>query len=83
MITSEAFDSKMQPARHRMVYALLRDEMATEGGIHALQLKTLTPDEESRHQKKKEEREEAARLKARQADSIADKGEETLLPKEG
>lgn len=43
----------MQPARHRMVYALLRDEMAQEGGIHALQLRTLTPDEERRQQKKK------------------------------
>jgi BolA protein len=38
-----------------MVYALLRDEMAQEGGIHALQLRTMTPDEEQRQQKKKEE----------------------------
>lgn len=44
----------MQPARHRMVYALLRDEMAAEGGIHALQLRTLTPEEEER-QKSKEQ----------------------------
>ena len=36
----------MQPARHRMVYALLKEEMAKEGGIHALQLRTRTPDEE-------------------------------------
>ncbi|KAF2260439.1 bola-like protein [Lojkania enalia] len=47
-VTSEAFRSKMQPARHRMVYALLKDEMAQEGGIHALQLKTRTPEEEER-----------------------------------
>lgn len=53
VITSEAFKSKMQPARHRMVYALLRDEMAQEGGIHALQLRTLTPEEEERQKKKK------------------------------
>lgn len=53
VITSEAFKSKLQPARHRMVYALLRDEMALEGGIHALQLKTLTPEEEERQMKKK------------------------------
>ncbi|KAI5467535.1 bola domain protein [Mariannaea sp. PMI_226] len=53
VIISEAFNSKMQPARHRMVYALLRDEMAAEGGIHALQLRTLTPDEEARQLKKK------------------------------
>lgn len=38
-----------------MVYALLRDEMAREGGIHALQLRTLTPQEEERQQKKKDE----------------------------
>jgi BolA-like protein 1 len=48
VITSESFKSKMQPARHRMVYALLRDEMAQEGGIHALQLRTMTPEEEER-----------------------------------
>ncbi|GAB0136997.1 hypothetical protein EsDP_00005280 [Epichloe bromicola] len=53
VITSDAFKSKMQSARHRMVYALLRDEMALEGGIHALQLKTLTPEEEERQRKKK------------------------------
>jgi len=38
----------MQPARHRMVYALLKEEMAREGGIHALQLRTRTPAEEQR-----------------------------------
>jgi BolA protein len=48
VITSDAFTSKVQPARHRMVYALLKDEMAKEGGIHALQLKTRTPAEEER-----------------------------------
>lgn len=48
VITSDAFQSKMQPARHRMVYALLKDEMAQEGGIHALQLKTRTPEEAKR-----------------------------------
>ncbi|KAF2151929.1 bola domain protein [Myriangium duriaei CBS 260.36] len=47
-ITSAAFQSKPQPARHRLVYALLKDEMAAEGGIHALQLKTKTPEEEAR-----------------------------------
>jgi hypothetical protein len=48
VITSDAFQSKSQPARHRMVYALLKDEMAREGGIHALQLRTRTLDEEKR-----------------------------------
>ncbi|KAJ5233281.1 BolA-like protein [Penicillium citrinum] len=47
-ITSSAFEKKMQPARHRMVYALLKEEMAREGGIHALQLRTRTPAEEQR-----------------------------------
>ncbi|TVY31653.1 BolA-like protein [Lachnellula subtilissima] len=46
VITSEAFKSKMQPARHRMVYKLVDEEMKKEGGIHALQLRTRTPDEE-------------------------------------
>jgi BolA-like protein 1 len=50
-ITSDAFRAKMQPARHRMVYTLLKDEMAREGGIHALQLKTRTPEEEERARK--------------------------------
>ncbi|KAG5657511.1 hypothetical protein KAF25_006075 [Fusarium avenaceum] len=54
VITSDAFNSKMQSARHRMVYALLRDEMAQENGIHALQLRTMTPEEETRQRKKKE-----------------------------
>ncbi|KAJ5224977.1 BolA-like protein [Penicillium chermesinum] len=51
-ITSAAFESKMQPARHRMVYALLKEEMAKEGGIHALQLKTKTPAEEQREKER-------------------------------
>lgn len=42
-----------------MVYALLRDEMAQEDGIHALQLRTLTPAEEERQRKKKEAEAEA------------------------
>ena len=47
VIASEAFHAKMRPARHRMVYALLKDEMAAEGGIHALQLRTVTPEEDA------------------------------------
>lgn len=42
----------MQPARHRMVYALLKEELAKEGGIHALQLKTKTPAEEQREKER-------------------------------
>jgi hypothetical protein len=38
-----------------MVYALLKDEMAQEGGIHALQLRTRTPEEEERQNAKEAE----------------------------
>jgi len=55
VITSEAFKGKMQPARHRLVYGLLKEEMSREGGIHALQLRTRTAEEE----KKQLEREAA------------------------
>jgi len=53
-ITSEEFQSKMQPARHRMVYGLLKDEMAAEGGIHALQLRTRTLEEDEKAKAKEE-----------------------------
>lgn len=55
IIVSDAFKAKPQPARHRMVYALLKEELAAEGGIHALQLKTQTPQE----REKQVEREKA------------------------
>jgi BolA protein len=54
VIISDAFKSKMPAARHRMVYALLTEEMAREGGIHALQLRTLTPEEEEVQEQKKQ-----------------------------
>jgi BolA protein len=47
-ITSDAFASKPQPARHRLVYGLLKDELAAEGGVHALQLRTKTVAEEEK-----------------------------------
>ena len=47
-IVSEAFKGKMQPARHRMVYSLLDEDLKREGGIHALQLRTKTPEEEAK-----------------------------------
>ncbi|KAL2004140.1 hypothetical protein VTN02DRAFT_6237 [Thermoascus thermophilus] len=53
-ITSSAFQAKPQPARHRMVYALLKEEMAREGGIHALQLRTRTPEEERQAQQEEQ-----------------------------
>ncbi|WEW59637.1 BolA domain UV induced protein Uvi31 [Emydomyces testavorans] len=54
-IVSSAFASKPQPARHRMVYGLLKDEMAQDGGIHALQLRTKTPEEMEREMQAKAE----------------------------
>ncbi|KAI9865450.1 MAG: hypothetical protein M1813_002340 [Trichoglossum hirsutum] len=57
VITSAAFKSKMQPARHRMVYSLLKEEMERPGGIHALQLRTRTLEEEER-QKEREQQEQ-------------------------
>jgi acid stress-induced BolA-like protein IbaG/YrbA len=43
VVVSDAFVGKRPLARHRMVYATLGDLMG--GAIHALSLKTLTPDE--------------------------------------
>ena len=42
-VVSEAFRGKLPLARHRLVYATLGELMG--GAIHALQLKTVTPDE--------------------------------------
>ena len=42
-VVSEAFRGKSPLARHRLVYATLGELMG--GAIHALSLKTLTPDE--------------------------------------
>ncbi|HEY1721005.1 MAG TPA: BolA family protein [Magnetospirillaceae bacterium] len=43
-IVSAKFAGQSRVARHRMVYDLLAGEIA--GGVHALALKTLTPDED-------------------------------------
>jgi BolA protein len=42
-----------------MIYALLRDEMAQEGGIHALQLRTMTPEEEEKLRAAQSEKKES------------------------
>ncbi|KAL8329119.1 hypothetical protein RB601_007545 [Gaeumannomyces tritici] len=55
VITSEQFKSKTQPSRHRAI-----EEMAREGGIHALQLKTMTPEEEERQRQKEQKEVEAS-----------------------
>ena len=42
-VVCAAFAGKLPLARHRMVYATLGEKMG--GEIHALQLRTLTPEE--------------------------------------
>ena len=46
------------------MYKEMQEEMAVEGGIHALQLRTMTPEEEERH-RKKEAQAAAAKAKAK------------------
>ena len=46
VIVSEAFVGKRQLQRHQMVYGALGERMG--GDIHALSIKTLTPEEHSR-----------------------------------
>jgi acid stress-induced BolA-like protein IbaG/YrbA len=43
VVVCAAFQGKLPLARHRLVYATLGERMG--GEIHALSLKTLTPDE--------------------------------------
>jgi BolA family transcriptional regulator, general stress-responsive regulator len=43
VLVSDAFDGEKLIARHRRVNQVLRDEL--DGGIHALALHTLTPDD--------------------------------------
>ncbi|HEU4813072.1 MAG TPA: BolA/IbaG family iron-sulfur metabolism protein [Xanthomonadaceae bacterium] len=45
-VVSDAFAGKLPLARHRLVYATLGERMG--GEIHALALRTLTPDEAGR-----------------------------------
>ncbi|MCK9538374.1 BolA family protein [Dokdonella sp.] len=46
LVVSPAFSGKLPLARHRMVYATLGELMG--GAIHALSLRTLTPEEHAR-----------------------------------
>ena len=77
IIISEAFRSKMQPARHRMIYALLRDEMSLDNGIHALQLRTLTPEEAERQKKKAEEAQQQKQEQEGEATTCTPQGGES------
>lgn len=47
LIVSAAFEGKRLIARHQVVYAALGDRMKEE--IHALSMKTLTPEEYRKH----------------------------------
>lgn len=48
-IVAEAFVGESRVARQRRVYALLSEEMSER--VHALQLRTLTPDEDAGQEK--------------------------------
>ncbi|KAL1862915.1 BolA domain UV induced protein Uvi31 [Diaporthe australafricana] len=48
VIVSNEFEGSRQIQRHRMVNQLLKEELAREGGIHALQVKALTLEEEEK-----------------------------------
>jgi len=45
-VVSAAFAGESRVARQRRVYQILSDELAA--GVHALQLKTLTPEEDAK-----------------------------------
>jgi len=44
LVVANAFEGKSRIEQHQMIYALFRDEMASQE-IHALSLKTCTPAE--------------------------------------
>jgi acid stress-induced BolA-like protein IbaG/YrbA len=46
LVVSRAFEGKSRIERHRMVYAALGDRM--RGQVHALSMRTLTPEEHRR-----------------------------------
>ena len=48
LVVSTVFEGKSKIEQHRMVYATLREEMATQA-IHALALRTFTPTEWERN----------------------------------
>lgn len=49
VVVAPAFEGKSRVEQHQMIYALFRDEMASQT-IHALALKTATPSEWERDQ---------------------------------
>ena len=51
LVVSPAFEGKSRVEQHLMVYATLREEMASQA-VHALALRTLTPAEWERDRTK-------------------------------
>ncbi|KAJ6261223.1 UV-induced protein [Drechslerella dactyloides] len=49
LVVSDDFAGKGLRARHQLIYSLLKDEMAQDGGIHALQMTTRTLAEQEKH----------------------------------
>ena len=47
VVVAAAFEGKSRIEQHQMIYALFRDEMASQE-IHALSIKTTTPADASR-----------------------------------
>ncbi|WP_210396169.1 BolA family protein [Motiliproteus sediminis] len=45
VVVSDDFAGKGRVARHQLIYGLLADELAQDGGIHALVMHTHTPEE--------------------------------------
>ena len=54
-VTSAKFEGLRLPARHRLVYDLMKEEMQREGGLHALQMKTRTEEEDRREVERSKE----------------------------
>lgn len=48
VIASAEFQDKTQIKRHRLVNELLKEDLAQEDGVHALQLRTMTPEEDEK-----------------------------------
>lgn len=53
VISSDKFAKLPLIKRHRMVNELLNGELSRENGVHALQLKTMTPEEDQKQEAKK------------------------------
>lgn len=49
-VVSPVFEGQRLAQRHRLIYSLLKEEMAMEGGIHALQMRLKTQLEQERDQ---------------------------------